>query len=686
LLRIMAMTSRFSSWRCLRPLVWISFLLVLPLSAKQDADDFSSIASAASAARENGRREEAIRLYQKAVARNGNWTEGWWYLGTLSYDADKFTDAARAFKKVADLSPGLGAAWSFLGLCEFEANNYAAAQSELERGIALGNPDDPDIDRVARFHLALLLIRSQDFLRARQLLVPQFTAPPTPEQVRTALGLLLLRVPLLPQEIEPSRDAILSAAGDLELELIAGKTAESLTALQAFVGQNQEQPVAHEILARCYDALQNFAEAATERATAGRLSRKSPDPANGDAEFTAFFARADSGGAAKSDRGSANGNAVAFRALAGQAADLQRSGNPGAAIPLYQQALELRPEWDEGRWNLAMMYYSTQQFPATIDSLKLWLERNPSSGTAWGVLGLSEFETRDYDNALVHLQRGDSLGLGASAEALRNARYHLAILLNRKSEFVRASRILSSEAGPGVLADEIAFALGMCFLRMPQLPVEVSPAERALVEGTGQVATLLAGNKYDLALPKLRELIREYPKTPFLHYVYGSALSSLSMFDEAAAQFELETQVSPRSELPLVELVALELQRRSPGEALVPAKRAIEIAPASPPAHYVLGRVYLELGQTEPAVRELQQAASLSPNSPEIHFQLARAYTRQNLAEKAAAERVVFQRLNAAAEQARRSTGSQSYGAMQPAAGVSAGDPDSQPSASPPME
>lgn len=672
----MAMNPRFSSLRCVVVLAYCAFLFVLPLFALQNTPDFNSAAAAAAAARESGKRDQAISWYQKAVALNSTWTEGWWYLGTLSYDGDRFTDAARAMEKVTDLSPQLGAAWSFLGLSEYELKNYSAAQTHLEKGIAVGNADDPEVNRVAKFHLALLLIRSHNFAQARKLLVPQFVSPPVAEQVRTALGLLLLRVGMVGQEIDPSRDAIVSAAGDLQLQLLAGKKVDGLAAIETIVAENLDKPVAHEILARCYDAMQNSAAAAKERAAAEALLPKPSAASERDAQLTAFLARGGAGIAAATNSGWTTGAMDSFEALAQQAASAQQSGNPSAAIPLYEKALQVRPDWDEGRWSLAMLYYSTRQFPAATGALKVWLEKNPNSGTGWGVLGLSEFETGDYENSLIHLQRGDELGLGASPDSLRIARYHLAILLNRKSEFGRANRILSAEAGPGALADETAFALGMAFLRIPRLPAEVPEAQRPLVQRTGEAAMLLAGSKYDLALPKMKELIRDYPTVPFLHYVYGSALSSLSMFEEAVVQFEAEARISQQSELPWIELASVHLQRHELVGAMAPAKRAVELAPSSAAAHYALGRVHLELGQTDSAVRELQQAATLSPGSAEVHFQLARAYARQNLPEKASAERAIFARLNVAAERARSSTGSQSYGELQPTPGVAAGEPD----------
>jgi predicted Zn-dependent protease len=114
--------------------------------------------------------------------------------------------------------------------------------------------------------------------------------------------------------------------------------------------------------------------------------------------------------------------------------------------------------------------------------------------------------------------------------------------------------------------------------------------------------------------------------------------------------------------LPFVELASLNLQRHAEKEAIAPTQRAVQLAPAAAAARDVLGRAYLELEQIDAAIQELSRATELSRGSPEIHFPLARAYTRKNLPEKAAAERAVFARVNALAEQQRSATGAQSYG------------------------
>jgi predicted Zn-dependent protease len=150
---------------------------------------------------------------------------------------------------------------------------------------------------------------------------------------------------------------------------------------------------------------------------------------------------------------------------------------------------------------------------------------------------------------------------------------------------------------------------------------------------------------------------------PFLHYAHGLALASLSQYDEAASQLREESRISPNSELPYIFLASIALRRHNAADALPPAVQAVQLAADSAKAHYMLGRAYLELGQEEKSVQELEAANKINPGSPEVHFNLARAYAKAKQPQKAQQERAVFARLNAQAEQQRSQTTNQSYGA-----------------------
>lgn len=442
---------------------------------------FSDLAQAATAEREAGKAEESLRDYQRALALKPDWTEGWWYLGTLNYDADRFAEARAAFERVTQQDPSLGAAWSFLGLCEFELKNYAGAREHLEKGATLGNGDDPELEKVAAHHLALL-----------------------------------------------------------------------------------------------------------------------------------------------------------------------RATNATGSV-------------DAGTWKSAMAAYSSAKYIEAVSLLKAWLGSNPNDGTAWAVLGLSEFELKDYDDALVHLQRGRELGYGGSADSVQLANYRLGILLNHAGQFENASAVLNAHSDSAALSSEIEFELGLSLLRIASFPQEVDRSIRSIVQTAGATAKLLHSSQYDRAFENFEAMIKQRPNLPFLHYAYGTALIALSRYDEAEHQMHEELRISPNSELPLLRLSSIAVRQQRPQDAINAAAQALKIAPNSGEAHYLLGRASLEAGQADDAVRELEIASTLVPNSPAVHFNLAKAYTRTRRLDKAEQERATFVRLNTEAEPQKRKSGAELY-------------------------
>jgi predicted Zn-dependent protease len=264
---------------------------------------------------------------------------------------------------------------------------------------------------------------------------------------------------------------------------------------------------------------------------------------------------------------------------------------------------------------------------------------------------------------LIHLEKAQGMGIQGSPDAIRLAQYHLGALLNQNREFERSVELLSGGHPEGQLATLWNLALGMGLLRLPLLPEQVDPAQQPLLRAAGQAASLLANSKYDDAFIILQNILKDYPATPFLHYAYGSALASLSQYDEAEAQLREEMRISPNSALPLIRLAFVDLKTQRPGDALTAAQRAVQLAPQSPEAHYILGRALLGSGETKQAIQELETANEMMPSSPEIHFHLARAYSKDKQPDKASQEREIFARLNAIAEHQRSTRGSQAYGA-----------------------
>src|SRR5258708_2775018 len=164
---------------------------------------------------ESGQTPEAIRDYQRVLASRPQWKEGWWNLGVLQYGANQFDDSISTLQHVVAFAPDLGVAWSLLGLCEFETRNFTDALTHLEKAHSLGIKDDAEVQRVSIYHLGLLLVRTVSFDRASSLLLKSFGGGQISEQLKIALGLATLRIGLLPEEIDPSKEALVLAVGSV---------------------------------------------------------------------------------------------------------------------------------------------------------------------------------------------------------------------------------------------------------------------------------------------------------------------------------------------------------------------------------------------------------------------------------------------------------------------------------------
>ncbi len=671
----------FSFARCVASFA-VLVVLFRPAVFAQPASDpqnFENVAAKASSAREAGQTDEAIRNYRAAVELRPAWDEGWWYLGTLLYDSDHFEEAIPALRRVVTIQPKAGPAWAFLGLSEFETGDYPDSLVSLRTAREIGFAESPEVEKVALYHLGLLFNLNGQFEEATGLLDTAFGPSHFTDQIKVALGLAFLRVPILPAQLDPANDALVHAAGETAV-LLANRETESAARnleqmlhdypatpylhyqyglllaassqySQAELQQREEtrltpnSVVVYQALAKALQA-QNKQEDATAAKRAHELALQ---PGQTDAAQVARYAlnRGRAGTNPSATIGATTGGTAIFDEAARLAEAERRAGHLEQAAAAYRNAVQLNATWQEGWRQLGTIAYMRGQYPEAVAALKQAVALDPKQSDTWTLLGLSEFETKDYKNSLIHLERGRALGFSGNAAAVRISRYHLALLLNQNGDFDRAIDLLIPESAPGALADEIQFALGISLLRIPLLPEQV-PADRInLVRKAGEAAGFLSESRYDQAFPIIEKLLAAYPNTHFLHYAYGDALAATSMYEEAQVQLREESRLNPDTPLPYMRLASIALQQHHSARALEDAKKAVSLVPESSEARYLLGRSYLEEGDIPAAIRELEMARRYAPNSPKVHFNLARAYAKADRDAEAQQERVEFERLNA---------------------------------------
>jgi Flp pilus assembly protein TadD len=173
----------------------------------------------------------------------------------------------------------------------------------------------------------------------------------------------------------------------------------------------------------------------------------------------------------------------------------------------------------------------------------------------------------------------------------------------------------------------------------------------------------------DLALRIAAAGVQRVPKSHRLRLTHGVVLAMRGRFDEAAREFQLSSELSPGSALPVVAMGfalvqaekfpdAVELFRRQsikrsgdplvfwflgealdrsgvrPGtpeekEAVGALERAVKLDPGLSQPRAILGKMLLRRNEIDRAVEQLEKAVELDPEDPAAVYQLALALQRK---------------------------------------------------------
>jgi tetratricopeptide (TPR) repeat protein len=333
-----------------------------------------------------------------------------------------------------------------------------------------------------------------------------------------------------------------------------------------------------------------------------------------------------------------------FAQVSKQAAEAREQERLEEAVRLYREGVRLRPEWKEGWWYLGVMFYDQDRYGESGAALRRFTVLDPKVSAAWGFLGLCEFETKAYAEALVHLKHALALGLEAGSQLDYVVQYHTALLLTRSGEFEAAIEMLLRSAQRSGDKPSMIEAAGIAGLRKPLLPAELPPAERELVLQVGRAVWDTGARREAAAQKEFEELVKSYPSTPNIHYLFGSFLM-LSDPDAGLRELSKELEISPRH-IPARLQMAFEYLRRGDGAAALPfARQAAEIEPGYFAAHNALGRALVDSGDLENGIKELELARQQAPGRPQTRIALASAYAKAGRSEDAARERAEFLRL-----------------------------------------
>jgi tetratricopeptide (TPR) repeat protein len=207
--------------------------------------EFNKVVKDAAAARDAGRIDESIALYQKAVRLRPSWAEGYWSLGTAFYELDRYPEAKDAFARVVRLQPKHAAAFGFKGLSEVQLKDYEAAVDDLMRATDLGIAEPKDLVDAVAYNTAIALTRLEKYEFALATLHKFVEDGNDSPRVIEAFGMALLRIPMIPSELPPDRRELVMLAGRGAYYRAARKPAAAKPAFELLVQRYPDAPNVH---------------------------------------------------------------------------------------------------------------------------------------------------------------------------------------------------------------------------------------------------------------------------------------------------------------------------------------------------------------------------------------------------------------------------------------------------------
>jgi tetratricopeptide (TPR) repeat protein len=148
--------------------------------------------------------------------------------------------------------------------------------------------------------------------------------------------------------------------------------------------------------------------------------------------------------------------------------------------------------------------------------------------------------------------------------------------------------------------------------------------------------------KWDDAAAEYRQVLKQNPRLPGIHYRLGRILLSkprtASTVEEARHEFATELQIDPTN--PGAEYVLGELARQDNNfpEAIAHFQKAAKLDSTFADAYIGLGRSLIAAGRVPEAVAPLETAVKLAPQNDAAHYHLGVAYQRTGHKQEAARE------------------------------------------------
>ncbi len=604
--------------------------ILIPLPATQE--NFEQVAQQAEAARSAGRIPEALRFYDAGTRLRPSWSNGWWWLGRLYYDQNRFPDAEIAFNRFLAIAPSPGPGYAFLALCEYETRHCERSIEHFRDWTLEGSPGPEQLIHAANLHWALLLTREERFAEALCLLTAEAHERGGGPTLTEGMGLASLRMAYLPEEYPPAKREMIWLAGEAAFyaSLNPPQIDRSDERVREFSRHYGRRPNLPHLRGGLCPSTKELAATEKEHQSQLRISPQHVPPVEG--------------GPPRPETRPSGPQGASFEQLSHAAQHALNEDRGDEAIRLYQQALMLEPDWPQGLWDLSTVLYARSRYAEARDVLRHFVSLEVNSGPGKALLGMSEFQTREYARALDHLRQSLDLGLANSKGMTHSVLYLAALLLTRFEMYDQSLRILFDMVRSGVPQGPLVEAAGLASLRMPLLPAEIPPDRLEIVRLAGNGSLALWDQRYDDASKLFTRMTAAYPNGPGVHFLFGLFLMN-DRPEEAIREMKREIEISPSHVAARVRLAEEYVKTGQCDLGLAVAEEAVKLEPTASSTHMVLGEALVAKGDLPRGIHELETARDQAPEMTRIRWELFRAYSAAGRSENARQEKEAIEKL-----------------------------------------
>ena len=284
------------------------------------------------------------------------------------------------------------------------------------------------------------------------------------------------------------------------------------------------------------------------------------------------------------------------------------------ALAHFSDAYDWKPEFPNLGRNLGIVAFQAAEYDEAVEHLGRHLKANPKDVLIRKMLGVSSYFTKNFSGTVTALS------------PLNDALY----------------------ADP-----ELSYFYGMSLIQLEKNKEASAVFDKVAVSTQNNPAALLNIAQGFMSLGDFKRAVKEFgqvlalaPNTPKANYFIGQSLIRLNRYADAEKYFGRELEISPYDPLSKYHLALTLIERKvEPERTIKILEEAIQLRSDYADAHYQLGKIYLEKGELQKAVSQLERAVTADATKEYVHYQLSIAYRKMKRKADADRELEIYKKL-----------------------------------------